>query len=281
MSSLIVSPTDGNTFDPKSRASVSRWVRANAEAIRSAAGTLSCDFPKGDMRLAGDSAKIEKGRAIGRTAVIYGAPHSSAFSSPRDGSTCLHSTPECRRNCLGTESGRMRMRPVGNSRLWKTTLRRGAPEAYYALLALDVMSNERAATRDGKPAYFRCDGSTDEGDGAFIADNFPRTQAYDYTKDAERAFDSLGTAHHITLSYTGRNRRECIEYLSLGGNVAVVTDLAKGDAKPLHWNGFPAVDGDEHDLRPLDGPGRVALLSWKGPRVGLDTAGPFVWRCRK
>jgi hypothetical protein len=282
-SSTTVEPTPGNTFNPLSRASVSNWVRANADAINAAAGTLPATFPAGPMHVGGSSTKIEAGDALGVTSVVYGAPHSSAFASPKDGTTCENSTPECRAACLGTTAGRMVMRPVAESRLWKTTLRRGAPAAFQALLLLDIAANHRRAVKEGKPAYFRGDGTTDHGDAERIARAglAEGTTLYDYTKDVARAFRSLEVdGYHVTLSYTGRNLADCLAYLAAGGNVAVVTDLAKGDAKPDTFHGFPTVDGDAHDLRPIDGAGTVALLTWKGPRANIDTAGPFVHRCR-
>ena len=271
-----------DSFDPTSRAAISRWVRDRWALIVERAGTVGAELPAGPLRASGASVKTEKGAALGSTAVVYGAPHSSAFPSPRDGTECAHSSPECRAACLGTEAGRMVMKPVANARAWKTTLRRGAPSAWVALLALDVTANERAAERAGLPAYFRCDGSTDGGDGETLARSgmFPATRFYDYTKDPARASRSLGTDYHVTLSFTGRNLTECLEYLRRGGNVAVATDYAPTDTKAERWEGFPTVDGDAHDIRPLDPPGHVVLLSWKGPRAGLDTAGPFVARLR-
>jgi hypothetical protein len=271
-----------DSFDPTSRTAITAWVKERWDLITERAGTLPATLPKGSLRASGSSVKIDKGAALGSTAVVYGAPHSSAFASPRGGTECVNSTPECRATCLGTEAGRMVMSPVANARGWKTTLRRGAPAAWVALLALDVKANERTAQKAGLPAYFRADGSTDGGDGEVLSRSgmFPGTTFYDYTKDVDRAFRSLGTGYRVTLSFTGRNRTECLEYLRRGGNVAVVTDYAPGDVKADRWEGFPTVDGDEHDIRPIDPPGHAVLLSWKGPRAGLDVAGPFVERLR-
>lgn len=267
-----------------SRIVLSDTIRAEWPSIVAASGVVGMPtLPVGPLRGVGASAKTIKGIPFGAsTAVMYGAPASSAYGNdPRKGNECDRSTPECRPLCLGLTSGRMVYRSVENSRHWKTALRSGALDRWYELLALDIDAHVNAARKAGLVAFVRCDGTTDNGDGEKLFPLFPGAQFYDYTKNVERAFRSLGTDYHVTLSYTGRNAADCRRYLRAGGNVAVVTDLAKGDEKPSKLWGFDCVDGDAHDIRPLDPPGTICVLSWKGPRSGLDIAGKFALRIRK
>jgi len=56
------------------------------------------------------------------------------------------------------------------------------------------------------------------------------------------------------------NKKDCIRYLKQGGNVSVVF---KGEL-PKTWEGFPVVNGDEHDLTFGHGKGVVIGLALKG-----------------
>ena len=57
-----------------------------------------------------------------------------------------------------------------------------------------------------------------------------------------------------------------------GQNVAVVFDDI-----PATWLGLEVINGDEHDLRFLDGVGVIVGLKAKGPKAKKDTTG-FVVR---
>jgi len=86
---------------------------------------------------------------------------------------------------------------------------------------------------------------------------------YDYTKSFARAMVSLGWHHNyrLTLSHSGHNGAECVQYLTKGGNVAVV--FPKGDL-PKQFHGFDVIDGDASDARWADPFGVVVGLRAKG-----------------
>ena len=85
-------------------------------------------LPAGPLRLAGSSTKVAKGEAHGvTTAVIYLAPAGEVI--PDWDRICPGSTAACRTACL-IHSGRMGMRPVKASRLWRTALYQGAPDVF-------------------------------------------------------------------------------------------------------------------------------------------------------
>jgi hypothetical protein len=92
---------------------------------------------------------------------------------------------------------------------------------------------------------------------------FPETTFYDYTKNPKRMSKKLPENYHLTFSYTGRNEYISKKILDQGKNVAVIFNLKKGQPLPETWNGYPVIDGDLTDYRPLDGEGVVVGLRWK------------------
>ena len=102
--------------------------------------------------------------------------------------------------------------------------------------------------------------------GLSIFDHFPGVQFYDYTKGRARyaAFlrGEMSANYHLTYSRSEKSTDDLMSqgFLASGGNVAVVF---RGKL-PTTWKGFPVVDGDESDLRFLDGKGVIVGLVEKG-----------------
>lgn len=265
------------------RREISHLIRSEWRDILRRSGVAPCTPPK-SARILGASHKTDLSLAIGRkTGVAYLAPSGEAWGSIGKRTTCANAIPACIRNCLGVTSGRMVMTPVRNARLWKTALRFGRPDLFAALVKLDATALEREAAKLSLAPRIRLDGSTDLGDSERYAGSFPGIGWYEYTKSEARArrwLDSPIPNLHSTLSYTAATHNACLRFVADGGNVAVATDLAKTDIKPSALWGFPAIDGDAHDDRSADAPGAFVLLSWKGPRSGLDTADGFAARIR-
>jgi hypothetical protein len=94
----------------------------------------------------------------------------------------------------------------------------------------------------------------------------------DYTKNSARLYRALPSNYSLTLSYSGSNQADCLKALKAGHNVAVVF----GDGLPSHWQGFPVINGDSHDLRHLDPKGVVVGLSPKGKKAKTDRDSGFV-----
>lgn len=67
---------------------------------------------------------------------------------------------------------------------------------------------------------------------------------------------------HFTFSYSGKNWNFCKLVLDRGGNVAVPFACKK---LPKVYKGYEVINGDEHDLRYMDGK--------KGVIVGLIAKG--------
>ncbi len=261
------------------RAELSRRIREQWEAIVARSGCHLDAFdalPNGPLRILGSSTKIRKGESRGiLSAVAYLAP---AESSGRN--LCPRSTPACRAGCLGENSGRMVMRPAKRARLWKTALRFGSPDLYRALVRLDIAELERKAKQLGMLPAVRLDGTSDLGDGARLAPEFPGVTFYDYTKRPEHARKVAARGmpnYSATLSFSEVNRRECIAHLRRGGNVAVPFAIGRGEPLPNGLGGFRVIDGDESDYRPADPIGVVVGLRWKGPKRTRDAAERSGW----
>lgn len=235
--------------------------------------------------LLGSSRKVKKGETRGfLTAIVYLSP---ATESGR--TTCPHATAGCAAACLGHNSGWLAMPSGARSRIWKTALRYGAPDLFFALLRSEIAAHERKARRLGLMPVVRLDGSSDLGDAERIAPDFPSTMFYDYTKSLARARRNAGRPianYHVTFSHSGENTDACRKVLAAGGSVAVVFNArpavkGRNAAEPLPatWQGAPVIDGDDSDLRFLDAPGSVCGLRFKAKkdRAGLlALAGDFV-----
>ena len=219
------------------------------------------DFLPAGIKLFGSSTKTQLSSEVGViTKVLYMSPAKESgveMCSP-------YATRACKSVCLGHNSGRLAMAPHKRARLWKTALFLGNYDYFCALAMCEVDALARkAATLHLEPAI-RFDGSTDTGIGFNYAAVRPELRFYDYTKDAQRARRSLQCANYdVTLSYNGENWVDCAHFLGAGGRVAVVFDVQKGAELPDFLDGFPVVDGDQHDATWTHAPGVVIGLRLK------------------
>jgi hypothetical protein len=162
----------------------------------------------------------------------------------------------------------MVFRPSRNSRVWKTALFLYARPVFWALLREEIRQHARKAERLGMLPAIRLNGTSDVIPAWNFAQQFPRVQFYDYTKNTRRA---SWENYHVTVSRSGDNDNDCVRVLAAGGNVAIVFS---GEL-PATWKGFPVLDADETDARFMDPPGTVAGLTFKGNTNPAD-AGAFV-----
>jgi hypothetical protein len=137
------------------------------------------------------------------------------------------------------------------------------------------------AAKAGLKLCIRLNGATDiawEGLAPHLFAAFPDVQFVDYTKSPKRALaharGQLPANYHLTFSRSETNEADCVRVLAAGGNVAVVF----AGAFPKTYLGARVVDGDQSDLRHLEGrQGLVIALSPKGRKAKRDTSG-FVVR---
>jgi hypothetical protein len=217
-------------------------------------------------------AKTRKGEKYGYlTGLIYMAP------SDQSGviNVCPHASAGCREACLFS-AGMGRFPNVIAARTAKTLWYADDRKGFLAQLEKDVrMLEAMAIAQDLKPAI-RFNGTSDlpyENTG--ICEKFPNVQFYDYTKNPGRFARFLAGGfppnYHLTFSRSEdpKNQEHAAAFIKAGGNVAVVF---AGKTLPETYLGAPVVNGDESDLRFLDGKGVVVGLTTKG-KAKRDTSG--------
>jgi hypothetical protein len=218
-----------------------------------------------------ENAKTTKGESLGYlTAILYLAPGSLSGRN-----VCAHASEGCLFSCLNL-AGMGAFSNVQDARIAKTKEFFRDPKGFVETLAEDVQAAQRKAERLGMELCVRLNGTSDlpwENLGGQIGvplmRRFPNTRFYDYTKNAARVraylAGRLPDNYSLTFSRSECNGETALELARAGGNVAVVFDTKKGEPLPAKWGGRPVIDGDLHDLRFLDGRGRIVGLRAKGP----------------
>ena len=267
--------------------------------------TLTNPYKREQRLFSVDSPKAIKAGDYGwLNGIHYMAPHTLAGV----GNLCSHSTAPCRALCLGEHSGQAGMakgRKLNSVRLSRRVkARRFMREriAYMREFVKQIEQLERKAKRKSLKLAIRPNGSTDIGfegvacermiqaatdsTGAIVMqairyrnvmEAFPDLQFVDYTKNPRRFDRPLPANYSLTFSRSESNEADCIRLLRRGFNVAVVFGVAKDAPLPATWQGFPVIDGDQHDLRHLDPKGVVVGLRPKGSKAKKDKSG-FVVR---
>lgn len=216
-------------------------------------------------------AKTKKGSAQGvLTGILYLAPHTlSGFQ------VCPKSSPECRAACLYT-AGRGKYTNVQNGRINKTVWFFNERETFMEKLVTEITALAKKAKKNNMIPAVRLNGTSDiawekiavKRDGKVfrnLMEAFPDIQFYCYTKILGRKL-ALGLPnYHLTFSLSEENDHEALQALQQGYNVAVVIDIKPKAEKPATWGGYPAVNGDENDIRFTDPKGgHIVLLTAKG-----------------
>ena len=214
------------------------------------------------------SAKLVKNQKVSDnyTYILYLAPAETSGYN-----TCLYSTPEWRLGCL-SNSGRVKVEEyagksvIKKARVKKTKLFFEQQEFFMNWMIAEMKSYKKKAKKDNYFFSARLNGTSDIDwteirlNGQTIFEIFPDVQFYDYTKNFRMYNKQLPPNYHLTFSYSGRNEKKSLELLSKGFNVAVVFNSPEF---PETWNGYPVVNGDLTDYRPLDGNGVVVGLKYK------------------
>ena len=193
---------------------------------------------------------------------------------------CPHATA-CALSCVGGETvGLARVYPdtVIGGRIRKTRELFQDRDNFLGVLWDDIRRAHRIACKNRQTLALRLNTFSDlpwrrirHSGGWSIFDKLREfggdVVCYDYTKDFRRAVDELQGDEfipwHNVFSRSERNEKQCLEFLGLGGKVAVAFDSPKHDL-PEWWKGYPVVDGDRHDLTFLHRGGAVIGLSAKG-----------------
>ena len=211
------------------------------------------------------NAKIRKGEKIGfKTFGIHLAPASlSGFNVCKDASLgCIYS-------CLNT-AGMGAFSNVQLARIEKTRLFFKDKAVFLSQLIKEITAAIKSAEKQNLTAVFRLNLTSDlpwekiKLNGKSVFDLFPQVTFYDYTKSPERmtAFlaGDMPKNYHLTFSKSETNGAIAESILKSGGNVAMVFRKSL----PTKWLGVDVINGDETDLRFLDGAGKIVGLVEKG-----------------
>jgi hypothetical protein len=199
---------------------------------------------------------------------------------------CPMASAGCIATCLNTagRGGMLKAGEITNSiqeaRMRRTRLFFEQRDAFMALLVQDIKRAEKRAVKLGMTLTVRLNGTSDLpwekfriGEHRNIMARFPHIQFYDYTKIHHRVLsNTLPSNYHLTYSMSEVNQPMARALHGLGHNVTVVV-TPEVKAKALEQG---AIDGDETDLRFLDGERKIITLSAKG-KAKKDTTG-FVIR---
>jgi len=208
------------------------------------------------------NAKTIKGEKLGfKTYGVHLSPfNKSGFQ------VCKWASKGCARACLDT-AGRGVMSNVQRSRINKTKFLFEDRNGFLDQLRAEIKSAIRSSEKKGLVPCFRLNLTSDfKWEETGIFEEFPEAQFYDYTKGKNRMLEylqgNLSPNYHLTYSRSEKKGDDIHSkaFLKSEGNVAVVF---RGKL-PKTWNGFDVIDGDESDLRFLDGTGKVIGLVEKG-----------------
>jgi len=208
------------------------------------------------------NAKTIKGEKLGfKTYGVHLSPfNKSGFQ------VCKWASKGCARACLDT-AGRGVMSNVQRSRINKTKFLFEDRNGFLDQLRAEIKSAIRSSEKKGLVPCFRLNLTSDfKWEETGIFEEFPEAQFYDYSKGKNRMIEylegNLSPNYHLTYSRSEKKGDSVHSkaFLASGGNVAVVF---RGKL-PKTWEGFDVIDGDESDLRFLDGTGKVIGLVEKG-----------------
>ena len=200
---------------------------------------------------------------------------------------CPMASAGCIATCLNT-AGRGGMFKAGETtnsiqeaRKRRTRMFFEQRAAFMALLVQDIKRAEKRAAKLDMTLTVRLNGTSDlpwekfrVGEHRNIMACFPHIQFYDYTKIHHRVLsNAMPSNYHLTFSMSETNQPMARALRGLGYNVTVVCTK---EVKTQALTQPNVIDGDETDLRFLDGNGKIILLSAKG-RAKKDTTG-FVVR---
>ena len=215
------------------------------------------------------NAKTSKGEKLGW--ITYGL-HLAPFNLSGK-NVCSHASKGCAAACLNT-AGRGAMSNVQSARIAKTQKFFADKEAFTWQLAKEIGNAVKLATKKGMKPCFRLNLTSDlpwenikvesHGKKLSLIEMFTNVQFYDYTKNFKRMLSFLKGEmpknYHLTFSRSECNDDKVSIVKELGGNIAAVFR----NELPKAWKSVQVIDGDETDLRFLDGANKIVGLVEKG-----------------
>jgi hypothetical protein len=182
---------------------------------------------------------------------------------------CKDASAGCAAACLNT-AGRGAMSSVQRARIAKTRLFFSDKQKFLSDLWAEIKKSISSAARKEMTPCFRLNLTSDlpwekiKFNGQSVLEAFPNVQFYDYCKSPERMTQFINGQmpknYHLTFSRSETNGEIALAILKSGGNVAMVFRKSL----PSSFFGHEVIDGDETDLRFLDGAGKIIGLKEKG-----------------
>jgi hypothetical protein len=208
--------------------------------------------------------KVEKSVAFGYlTSILHLAPaRTSGYN------VCPNHSAECAAHCLSFV-GRGVYQKTKAARIRKTLWYFKERDTFLSQLSKEIAAFSRRSKKLNLKCAVRLNGTSDiRWELHNIMEHHPTIMFYDYTKIPNRR--NLPANYRLTYSFSGDNLSQCVDELANGNNVAVPFIN-----RPLVWQGYPVIDGDQHDLRFLDPTPCVVGLRAKGI-LRRHTRSPFL-----
>lgn len=230
---------------------------------------METTYNKSKNLLSTNNAKTIKGENLGYTTYIM---YLSPFTQNSKGiNLCSHASKGCAKACLFS-SGAARFNRVQQGKIDKTEYFLHERVAFLKQLDSEIEKIKNKAkhqTSDNIPVI-RLNGTSDIvwekfkiRDGKNIFDLHPTVQFYDYTKNHIRIQKVLPTNYHLTFSMSEDNKEISFDLLAKGFNVAMVFGVRDVNKFPTSYRGYDVINGDETDLRFLDGKSTIIGLKYK------------------
>lgn len=218
------------------------------------------DYLNKPMCLFGSSTKVEKGSDKFNTYILYLQPADKVAAK----TLCVFAEKAgCKKDCL-ISSGQLGMTTGQNAATKRTILLIVRPSEFKKALLAEIDKAELRAVRQGIPALFRLNGTSDL-DFSDVIRARPNSLFYDYTKVISRIRKNTLTNYDLTFSgsmHSKQSKESLKKAVGLNYRIAVAfnTKGIAADSLPL-----PAMKSfDETDLRHLDAPNAIGYLKRKG-----------------
>jgi hypothetical protein len=203
--------------------------------------------------------KIKKGEKLGW--LTFGLSLSPFNLSGKQ--FCPHASEGCAAACLNT-SGMGIFSNVQEARIKKSHYFIEKRNEFLSQLVKELQSVSRTAKRKGMKPAVRLNVLSDlPWHNLIDMESFSDIKFYDYTPNPSRMIqflkNELPKNYHLTFSRKENNQPQVELIANMGGNIAVVFDKL-----PQTYLEKNVIDGDETDLRFLDGKNVIVGLKAKG-----------------
>jgi len=224
----------------------------NSSQLQQTAKDWACanlEYLNKPMKILGTSIKVQKGADKFNTYIVYLQPANKvAVKTLCDGAEASG----CKRDCL-ISSGQLGM-TLGQSATTKKTILYLLRNVWFnRQLLSEIDTAERKAKRDGIPALFRLNGTSDINFEYIVAER-PDSMFYDYTKILSRLRKNILSNYDLTFSgsmYTKQSKNALRKAVQRKHRIAVAfnTKSLKDDVLKLPVD---MLSFDKTDLRHLD-----------------------------